>query len=278
MKNSALRLIFSTLLILTLAACGQDEENGSGLQSVDDVNLDPLDAELIIPDKAELDESVVFQALVTQGEDVVDDASEVIYEIWADGEKSVSEMIEADLPGEDGVYEVSYTFSEEKLYHVQSHVTARGSHVMPVKEIVIGDPDLEEENDEAEEHDSTGNNHDHAHDENNQGENENENHNDHHLDESIDLRWKTPEKASASEDVSLSVEVDLENNPWTEGKVQFEVWKHGDDRHEWISAVETDPGIYEIEYVFEESGEFHIMVHLEDDELHEHIQFLIEIE
>ncbi|MGJ9385180.1 FixH family protein [Salipaludibacillus sp. CF4.18] len=279
--NKILKLIFSTLLILTLAACGQEEDNNdSGMQSVDDINLDPVDAKLTIPDKADVDEDLVFQVLVTQGEEMVDDASEVTFEVWADGEKSESEMIEAELPGEEGLYELSHTFSEEKLYHVQSHVTARGSHAMPVKEIVIGEPDLdlEVENDEAEQQDTNEEeNHVHEHEGNNQDENE-DNSDHHHMNESIDIRWQTSEQASASENVSLEVEIDWKGDPWTGGKVQFEVWKHGDEHHEWISAEETDSGVYKTEHVFEETGEFHVTVHLEDDELHEHKQFLIEIE
>lgn len=253
-----------------LTACGQEENNESGMQSVNDLNLDPLDAELLIPEEADPGEEVSLQVLVTQGEEQVDDASEVTFEVWMDGEKSESQMIEAELPGEEGVYEITHLFTEEKVYYIQPHVTARGSHVMPVGEIIVGDATVEEESGEE-------NGHIDASDDHEESNHENGGHND-SLHEHLDLRWTTEEQASVNEEVTLSVEVDWKDDAWTDGRTQFEVWKHGDEQHEWLAAVEADSGSYETVHVFEETGEYHIIVHLEDEEIHEHVQFSIEIE
>ncbi|PYZ92400.1 hypothetical protein CR194_16355 [Salipaludibacillus keqinensis] len=266
--------------IAVMSACGESEPENSGATNVNDINLDPLAAELNIPESAEPGDELDLQAYVTQGEEVVDDASEVIFEVWIDSEKSDSVMIEADLPGEEGIYEVSHEFTEEAVYMVQPHVTARGSHVMPVGEIIVGDPVQEEtEGEESNDHNHNHNEDNHGHNDANQDHDHGDHSHDHgHLHESLSLDWKTNESASVEEEVSLQVEVEWEEASWVNGEVQFEVWKHGDDRHQWISAEEVEDGLYEAVHEFEEPGEHHIMVHLEDDEIHEHVQYLLEVE
>ena len=65
------------------------------------------------------------------------DHDEVIFEIWSIGDKDNSEMIEAEHT-ENGLYEIEYTFESEGIFYVQSYVTARGLHVMPTEEVIIG--------------------------------------------------------------------------------------------------------------------------------------------
>lgn len=126
--------------VLMLSACGQADDNQTAI--IDEST--PIEVELLVPETAELDEVVVFESVVTQGDDLVEDASEVVYEVWLEGQKEQSEMIEADE--QDGhVYRLSHTFDEAGRYHVQTHVTARGLHMMPTKQIDVG----EFEHDEA---------------------------------------------------------------------------------------------------------------------------------
>jgi hypothetical protein len=260
--------ILSSMLLTSLmffsVACGESESD-SGPTNVSDINLDPLEAELIIPETAEPQETVTLQTKVTQGEEIVDDASEVIFEVWIDGEKSDSDMIEADLPGVDGLYEVTYEFTEEALYKVQPHVTARGSHVMPVGDVIVGDVEVEEEIHEANSNEQT-------HDE---GENS-VSHD--HLDESLTLDWKTMDSVSVNEEVTLSVEIQWNDDPWVQGDVRFEIWKHGDEIRQWIDGEEVEDGHYESLHLFSDEGDYHVMVHLEDDEIHEHVQYMLLVE
>ncbi|UTR14055.1 FixH family protein [Salipaludibacillus sp. LMS25] len=267
-----MKRVMTSLVVIGLAglltACGQGEaDNSSGAVDVNDVNLEPLEAEINIPDTAEAGEEVVLQALVLQGDEQVDDASEVIFEVWLDGEKAESEMIEADLPGEEGIYEVTYEFSQNGVYMVQPHVTARGSHVMPVEDITVGHKT--EEN--AEENHSAENN-DHPH------EHEGDSHEHGHLNENMTLDWQTGEEAQVGGVVTLTAYVEWEEAAWSDGDVQYEIWKHGDEHHEWISAEEVETGLYEADYVFEDEGDYHVMVHLENDSVHEHVQFLIQVD
>ncbi|WP_280770158.1 FixH family protein [Salipaludibacillus daqingensis] len=256
------KLWYSVLFIsfVTLAvACGESEPENTGPTNVNDINLDPLEAELMIPESADPGEELILEVVVTQGEEIVDDASEVIFEVWMDGEKSDSEMIEADLPGVDGMYAVSYLFQEEAHYKVQPHVTARGSHVMPVGDILIGDVQMDEENNEAHHND-----HEHSHEE--------------HLHESLTLEWNTTETASVDDNVTVSINVEWEDEAWVDGDVQFEIWKHGDEMHEWIDGEEINDGQYEAIHSFKDEGDYHIIVHMEDEDIHEHVQYSLTIE
>ncbi|MCR6110012.1 FixH family protein [Bacillus sp. A301a_S52] len=265
-----MKRVMTSLVVIGLAglitACGQGEpDNSSGAVNVNDVNLEPLEAEINIPETAELGEEVVLQTLVLQGDEKVDDASEVIFEVWLDGEKADSDMIEADLPGEEGIYEVTYEFSQNGVYMVQPHVTARGSHVMPVEEITVGQ--TTEENEEGNNSAENDDHHDHEGDSHERG----------HLHESMTLDWRAEEEAHVGDEVTLTAYVEWEEEAWSDGEVQYEIWKHGDERHEWIPAEEVEAGLYEAVHVFEDEGEYHVMVHLEDNSVHEHVQYLIQV-
>ncbi|MCE7792253.1 FixH family protein [Salipaludibacillus sp. CUR1] len=275
-------IAFIISLSIILAACGQSEteSENNGPVSVNDINTEQLEVELIIPETADPGDEISLEALVTQGDEKVDDASEVIFEVWIDGEKSDSDMIEADYPGEDGMYEVTYEFTEEEIYMVQPHVTARGMHVMPVGEIAVGDaePRKEDGNNEAQE-DNGDHNHGDTNEENDHGHSHEDGGHDHvHLHEAMSVDLKTEQPLQAGEEASLLIEAEWEESLWTGGEVQFEVWTHGDERREWLEAEETEKGIYEVIHSFDEPGEYHVMVHLEDDELHEHIQFMVDVE
>lgn len=132
--------LLSIIVIFFLVACGSN--GGNNEESLLDEST-PLDVELVVPEHAEVNEEVIFTSIVTQGNDKVEDADEVVYEIWEDGKKEESKMIEASE--QDGHhYLLTHSFSEEGIYYVQTHVTARGLHTMPTKMIVIGDVEIEE--------------------------------------------------------------------------------------------------------------------------------------
>ncbi|QKS69945.1 FixH family protein [Paenalkalicoccus suaedae] len=263
-----------------VVACGTNEENANNntsgnMVSIEDVNLDPVDVEVMAPDTADVAEEVELSALVTQGDELVDDADEVTFEIWMEGAKSDSEMIDAELPGEEGVYAILHTFDEDGLYHVQPHTTARGMHVMPVHSIEVGD--VEVASNEAENHDH---NHEGEHNHDHEGEgNEDHDHAGEHshdhgpLHESLALDWRVEETATSSTPVTLSIAVDWEDAAWENGRVRYEVWRNGDDMRQWLDVEEVEAGVYEVDHEFEEAGTYTVMVHLEDEEIHEHVAY-----
>ncbi len=80
-------------------------------------------------------EMVTFQAFVTQSGKNVDDADQVVFEIWKEGapadqhEKASVNVASSD----NGRYKLEKSFLEVGKYHVIAHVTARGNHNMPEK-------------------------------------------------------------------------------------------------------------------------------------------------
>ncbi|WP_082193856.1 FixH family protein [Bacillus sp. 37MA] len=85
---------------------------------------------------------------LTQDQENVEDAEDVQFEIWKANSQEESELIEAKYEKE-GIYSVKKTFQEDRIYYVQTHVTARGMHVMPKKQFVVGNVSEEAEEDQS---------------------------------------------------------------------------------------------------------------------------------
>jgi ABC-type glycerol-3-phosphate transport system substrate-binding protein len=132
-----MRLIFiSFVSVLVLASCSSQKEKQSTMPKMLDVNL------AISPQKAVVNQSITFEATVTQGKERVNDADEVTFEIWRSKDPN-HERIDIKK-GKNGVYSLTKTFQQDGTYYVISHITARGLHNMPKKEFVIGQPSEEE--------------------------------------------------------------------------------------------------------------------------------------
>lgn len=126
------KLLGSTVLLILLViigGCGGKETSHEDIPEM-------IHVDLIVPESGKLGVPIELKSVVTQGNEKVDDADEVEYEIWLDGYKDESEMIEAKLDGE-GIYTAAYTFHDAGDYLVQVHVTARRMHSMPKKTITI---------------------------------------------------------------------------------------------------------------------------------------------
>ncbi|MGD7007403.1 FixH family protein [Metabacillus sp. 84] len=110
-----------------------------------------VEAEIMIPEKMEAGESHELKVRVTQGGDIVQDASIVEFEIWESGSKEDSEMIKAPHDGK-GIYKIDKTFDHDGTYYVQTHVTAKDMHVMPKASFTIGQAEEHEEEQTESEH------------------------------------------------------------------------------------------------------------------------------
>lgn len=119
-----------------LASCSSQQDGQNSMPKMLDVKLS------ITPEKGEANQPITFNAIVTQGEEKVNNADEVTFEIWRSMDPN-HEKIDVKM-GKDGVYSLSKTFQQDGTYYVISHVTARGMHNMPKKEFVIGQPSEEE--------------------------------------------------------------------------------------------------------------------------------------
>lgn len=160
------KLMTFTLSFLLLAGCGA-ADSGQTSEKKADHNDEPMDekpqmlhANIILPEAISPNEEVTLKVEVTQGDEVVEDAHEVLFEIWQD-DKENSEMVKAEHEG-NGNYAITKQFNQDGMYHVQTHVTARDTHVMPTKRFIVGEVSEEEMGEMEEHHEDHGSHGDHG--------------------------------------------------------------------------------------------------------------------
>jgi hypothetical protein len=249
-RKSKMKKIGSWVSILSvavaLAACGQDNANETENNSAaEETQVETLDVALDTPEKVEKGEKVTFSATVTQGDEKVDDADEVMFEVWKEGSKEESEMIEASHDG-DGVYSAEKQLDEAGKHFVQSHVTARDLHTMPKNEIMVGS---------EEEADSASHEHEHEHE------------------SAVSIHLMKPEEMKANEEVTLMAHLQKNDAALTGADVRYEISKVDEEKVEWIDAEEMKAGEYEGTTSFKEAGDYTVTIHVENDEgLHEHTE------
>ena len=134
---------FNIIIVITLSALFSA---GCSPQQVEE---EPqfLDVQLTIsPEKAGVNEEIIVEAKVTYGEEEVEDADEVKFEVWrSQAEEHEKVIVEHS---ENGIYRLKKSFAEEGTYYVIAHVTARSMHYMPKKEFVVGAPSEPESEDQ----------------------------------------------------------------------------------------------------------------------------------
>lgn len=135
MKNWLYSLVAVPFL---LVGCGDEQE----VETLDNMEM-PAIVEVDIQTTEQLNagETIELAARVTQDEEAVNDAKEVKFEVWESGLRDEGEMIEGQLT-EDGVYVAEHTFDHDGVFYMFAHTTARGMHVMPKQELIVGNPDM----------------------------------------------------------------------------------------------------------------------------------------
>lgn len=240
-----LLLLFTIVTTVLLVACSENNTESD--------ELVPLEVDFIVPETAEVGETVELKAIVTYGDDFVTDADEVKFEVWETGKRDESDKIDGENHG-DGTYTIEYTFEHDGVFEMYAHTTAHNLHTMPKKEIIVGeggDYDHEE--------------HDHAHGFHTEG---------------FDLHFMEPENIVASEETELMTHITLNEDGLTDANVRYEIWENDDkDNTTWVDAEEKNAGEYVANHSFEAAGTYHIQIHVEDDEdLHEHMEYEVEVE
>lgn len=125
-----LSILWVLVSILTLSGCQEQQE---------DSVFEPiyLDVELSInPENGRVNDKVVFEALVSYGQEKVEDAYEVSFEIWRANDPEHENIVVNHT--KDGIYRLEKNFEREGTYYVIAHVTAKDMHYMPKKEFVVG--------------------------------------------------------------------------------------------------------------------------------------------
>ncbi|MBB4824364.1 hypothetical protein HNO89_001586 [Sporosarcina luteola] len=233
-------------MVLMLAACGTNKENAAEQETSESEEILPIAVELTVPEKADVNESIVLETIVKQGDDLVDDANEVVYEIWEEGKKEESHKIDSSNEGK-GLYKAETAFDHDGKFHIQVHVTARDMHTMPEKVVTVGDGGKSTEGESSE----NGHQHGHA--------------------EGFAMHFMEPDSPEAGKNVELLTHLQMKDKPFEKADVRYEIWKETDEKHEWVDAKEGTNGEYQASFTFRESGTFTIVIHVKDaDGLHEH--------
>ncbi|MGC9929936.1 FixH family protein [Priestia aryabhattai] len=125
--------IFIVSLCLLLTACGQEP-----VQSTNAEQPKPLDVNLQGPEALQKNESGIYKAEVTYGDEKVknDDVEMIEFEIEKKDDEGKGQILKPKQVGE-GVYEIQTSFSEPGTYTVQSHVSAKGTHNMPLITVTV---------------------------------------------------------------------------------------------------------------------------------------------
>lgn len=235
-------IISMMILIGILVACSNDSGNGN------DGDLLLLEVEFEVPESAEVGENIELKAIVTYGEELVKDAHEVVFEVWEKGDEENSEKIEAEN-NEDGTYTNSVSFDHDGIYEMYAHTTARDQHIMPKKEIIIGEGGEYDDVESA-----------------------------YHT-EGFDMHFMEPTDIAAGEEVELNVHVSIHDEPLEQLNVRYEIWSDDEEEQVWVDAEENNAGEYIGTYEFLRDGKYFIQIHVEDDEeLHEHSAYEIVVD
>ncbi len=116
------------ITVIILFGC-QDKEADEEMPAIIDVQVK------LAPEAAKVNENVLFEVTVTQGNEKVTDAESVEFEF---GKKDGSEKEKIAVKHKkDGIYSLEKSFSQEGDYYMIPHVTARGMHAMPKKEFTV---------------------------------------------------------------------------------------------------------------------------------------------
>ncbi|AXH99563.1 hypothetical protein DV702_07250 [Sporosarcina sp. PTS2304] len=244
-------LVAGVTLTAFLTACGQEDE-----VPTEAALPEPIEVELTVPESADVMAPVTLTTLVTQGEEKVEDATEVEYEIWLEGKKDDSIHVET-TNDKEGIYSAETTFESDGIYHVQVHVTAREMHVMPEKKIQIGDAVA---SDQAEVHESRDATDDHHHEST----------------EGLSVHFMQPKEVQVSEKTELMTHVQLEGKALEQTKIRYEIANSAHDV-QWVETEETKPGEYTANHSFESAGTYTVTIHIENDTIHEHEDHTIEV-
>jgi len=241
-------LLVGLFMLAAMAACGKEEA-----VKVDETGVPlPLDVKLTVTEQVDVNGIIKMEAVVTQGDEKVDDADEVEFEVWEEGKKDDSFKVES-TNDKDGLYTAETSFDHDGLFHVQGHVTARGLHTMPKKEVTVGNGGNYEEVAKGEEA------HGHA--------------------DGFSMHFMNPENLKSGESTELVVSLQVDGQPFEKANVRYEIWNEANpDKHDWVDVEEKVAGEYTASYTFAQAGPHKIQIHIKDDkELHEHEEYAIEV-
>ncbi|RKD73294.1 YtkA-like protein [Sinobaca qinghaiensis] len=123
----------AAFMLLLLSACGGSGESEAESEPP---STEPIEVAIHTDETVEAGKAVQVEAQVEQEGEAVEDANEVLFEIWREGEQETGEQIEGEHKS-GGEYTLEYTFEESGTYFITAHVTARNMHSMPTEELEV---------------------------------------------------------------------------------------------------------------------------------------------
>lgn len=236
-------LLFAFLLIMT--GCSNTKE-----EVKDQVVEKPVEVKILLPtDEININKEVTIRAEVTQNEKAVSDADDIQFEIGKIGEDSLAMLVPKN--GVDGIYSAKYTFKQPGNYYVVAHVTARDQHTMPKEEFTVLTANSNDDKNQHE-HSTSAKVH-------------------HHGDLLIHLMGTKNIEQKKENIFTIHVQSN-EGKALEKANVRIETWKDEKGKHVYTDAKEISPGEYEVKYSFEEKGIHTVKVHVEKEEIHDHIE------
>lgn len=136
-----MRLITFTPLLLTfflLAACSADPEAADHYAKREEVNVN-----IEAPESIEADSAPKIEVNLSQDGKSLEQEATVNFLVWKDENKADAEEIPASMDA-DGTYHLEYTFSSDGVYFVKADVKVDNIHLMPTKQIRVGELTQEE--------------------------------------------------------------------------------------------------------------------------------------
>lgn len=130
MKNTFVFILALTLVVLTACSGNNDEETNNSDE------LKALEVEFEVPETAEVNETILLKAIVTYGDEMVEDADDVSFEYWEEGNQEDSTTVES-INNRDGTYTAEITLENNGIFSIYAHTTARGLHTMPMKSVTV---------------------------------------------------------------------------------------------------------------------------------------------
>ncbi|MED4585612.1 FixH family protein [Brevibacillus choshinensis] len=263
------RYYFSLLCLLALmvSACGKDEQETALPSS------EPIDAAFSMqPAEPAKGETITFSVKVTQKGTAIDDAKEVKFEWWKDGQEqhvTIPTTLQAD-----GVYTAQQTIDEPGSYFVYYHVTARDFHNMQKVAFSVGDSKQASGTDNGHsghaQPTATPSKHEHG--------SGSETASPEHPASGVDFHFMPPETMKVAESASFTVHLMKENQSFAQAAVKFEIWQGNEEKHTFIDATETQPGQYSANAVLPTAGSYTVNVHVEKGEVHDHKSFPLSVQ
>ncbi|NNV02515.1 FixH family protein [Brevibacillus sp. MCWH] len=255
-------------LALMAAGCGGQEEAVPSASPVEVVLA-------LTPKEPVAGEAITFAVTVTQDGAPVNDASSVEFELWKDGQEQ-----HATIPGtlaKDGVYTAQTSFAEPGSYYVMYHVTARDFHNMQKHPFTVKAAGSDQPTSQPENHDAA------VHNDHGSGQAVNHGHGgehgaDHQHTSGINYHFQAADTLTANETAALTVSLTKDNQPLSKAAVRFEYWHAGEERHQFVDAAETQPGVYSASVTLPASGDYTVNVHVEKDEtIHDHKEYTLHV-